>query len=125
MSGPPGKTHNSFDRPRRPLFHNLKERNANMTHEIKRPGNGIAANDSAYNNELPDYEPPRWTQTPGFESLAIRRPPRRVVRENVLLTVRADVEAIVTALRRSESAHALRLAEALLDHVENHLAEQS
>ena len=44
--------------------------------------------------------------------------------DGVLLTVRADLEAIVQAIRNGSQKHALELSEHLLGHVEEVLAER-
>lgn len=44
--------------------------------------------------------------------------------DGVLLTVRADLEAIVQAIRNGSRKHALELSEHLLGHVEEVLAER-
>ena len=44
--------------------------------------------------------------------------------DGVLLTVRADLEAIVQAIRNGSQKHALELSEHLLSHVEEVLAER-
>ena len=53
-------------------------------------------------------------------------PPRLDTRrdDGVLLTVRADLEAIVQAIRNGSQKHALELSEHLLGHVEEVLAER-
>ena len=53
-------------------------------------------------------------------------PPRLDERsdDGVLLTVRADLEAVVQAIRNGSQKHALELAEHLLGHVEEVLAER-
>lgn len=62
----------------------------------------------------------------------IRLPVNKVVQprldtrrdDGVLLTVRADLEAIVQAIRNGSQKHALELSEHLLGHVEEVLAER-
>ena len=44
--------------------------------------------------------------------------------DGVLLTIRADLEAIVQAIRNGSQKHALELSEHLLGHVEEVLAER-
>ena len=44
--------------------------------------------------------------------------------ENLLLTVRADLVAVVQAIRNGSQKHALELSEHLLGHVEEVLAER-
>ena len=65
-------------------------------------------------------------------SVRVRLPVNKVVQprldtrrdDGVLLTVRADLEAIVQAIRNGSQKHALELSEHLLGHVEEVLAER-
>lgn len=75
---------------------------------------------------------PRARKPPKRIAAVCVRVPRQVVtlppeapgfRDNVLLTVRADVAAIVQAIRGGSQRHALELSEHLLGHVEEVLAE--
>ena len=65
-------------------------------------------------------------------SVRVRLPGNKVVQprldtrrdDGVLLTVRADLAAVVQAIRNGSQKHALELSEHLLGHVEEVLAER-
>lgn len=76
---------------------------------------------------------PRMAEAPRTAAVArIRLPVNKVVPprldtrrdDGVLLTVRADLAAVVQAIRNGSQKHALELSEHLLGHVEEVLAER-
>ena len=78
---------------------------------------------------------PRTDAVPRTVAVAVARirqpgnevvPPRLDTRrdDGVLLTVRADLAAVVQAIRNGSQKHALELSEHLLGHVEEVLAER-
>lgn len=76
---------------------------------------------------------PRMAEAPRTAAVArIRLPGDKVVlprldarrEDRVLLTVRADLAAVVQAIRNGSQKHALELSEHLLGHVEEVLAER-
>ena len=76
---------------------------------------------------------PRMAAAPRtVASVRVRLPVNKVVQprldtrrdDGVLLTVRADLAAVVQAIRNGSQKHALELSEHLLGHVEEVLAER-
>ena len=76
---------------------------------------------------------PRMAAVPRtVASVRVRLPVNKVVQprldtrrdDGVLLTVRADIAAVVQAIRNGSQKHALELSEHLLGHVEEVLAER-
>lgn len=85
------------------------------------------------NEVISNISSPRMAAVPRtVASVRVRLPVNKVVQprldtrrdDGVLLTVRADLEAIVQAIRNGSRKHALELSEHLLGHVEEVLAER-